>query len=101
MAIIYTICIFHFQLDKPGTPSGKPRSSTPNNGMPAQGAPAKALPNPAGYQNVSYQRPQDPYQRPPPQDAGYGRPPPMAFDPHGHARTNGLPLPGSVAGGKP
>lgn len=54
---------------------------------------------PAGYPNSPYQRPQDPYQRPPP-DPAYGRPP-MPFDPHAHVRTNGLSLPGGIAGGKP
>lgn len=50
---------------------------------------------PAGYPSSPYQRPADPYQRPPPDP--YGRPP-IGFDPHPHVRTNGLP---GGAGGKP
>lgn len=87
-------------MDKPGTPGSKGRSTTPN----ASGASGGAKPGipqvPAGYPNSPYQRPQDPYQRPPP-DPAYGRPP-MPFDPHGHVRTNGIPLGNPlVTGGKP
>jgi groucho len=83
------------QLDKPGTPGGKARSSTPNQASTPGAVPKAVPPSPAGYPSSPYQRPADPYQRPPPDP--YGRP--IAFDPHPHVRTNGLPLPG--AGGKP
>lgn len=84
-------------MDKPGTPGSKGRSTTPN----AAGGPQNAknpIPPVQGYPNSPYQRPQpDPYQRPPP-DAAYGR---LPFDPHAHVRTNGIPLAGPIAGGKP
>ncbi|XP_037026604.1 protein groucho isoform X4 [Bradysia coprophila] len=87
-------------LDKPGTPGSKGRSTTPNASSGQAGGPKSVMPQmPAGYPNSPYQRPQDPYQRPHP-DPTYGRPP-MPFDPHGHVRTNGIPLPGGIAGGKP
>lgn len=84
-------------MDKPGTPGSKGRSTTPNA---APNAAKNAIPPvPAGYPNSPYQRlPPDAYQRPPP-DAAYGRP--MPFDPHGHVRTNGIPLAGPMTGGKP
>ncbi|KAJ6636497.1 Protein groucho [Pseudolycoriella hygida] len=86
-------------LDKPGTPGSKGRSTTPNASNQVVG-PKSVMPQmPAGYPNSPYQRPQDPYQRPHP-DPAYGRPP-MPFDAHGHVRTNGMPLPGGIAGGKP
>lgn len=89
-----------FQLDKPGTPGSKARSTTPNASSGQGGGPKSVMPQmPAGYPNSPYQRPQDPYQRPHP-DPAYGRPP-MPFDPHGHVRTNGIALPGGIAGGKP
>lgn len=91
---------FHleFQLDKPGTPGSKGRSTTPNASGGPPGAPKGLPPVPAGYPNSPYQRPPDPYQRPP--DPAYGRPP-MPYDPHAHVRTNGiLPAP-MVTGGKP
>uniref|UniRef100_A0A1L8DXQ3 Putative transducin-like enhancer of split protein n=1 Tax=Nyssomyia neivai TaxID=330878 RepID=A0A1L8DXQ3_9DIPT len=85
-------------LDKPGTPGGKARSTTPNAAV--AGTPKNNVPPaPAGYPPSPYQRPADPYQRPPP-DPAYGRPP-MPFDPHGHVRTNGIPIPGAITGGKP
>ncbi|XP_070503489.1 protein groucho isoform X1 [Chironomus tepperi] len=82
-------------LDKPGTPGAKARSTTPNS---TAGVPPKAvIPSPAGYPSSPYQRPADPYQRPPPDP--YGRIQQLGYDPHSHMRTNGLPLPG--VGGKP
>lgn len=88
--------IFILQLDKPGTPGGKARSTTPNASTP--GVPKAVVPpTPAGYPSSPYQRPADPYQRPPPDP--YGRIQPIGYDPHPHVRTNGLPLPG--VGGKP
>lgn len=85
-----------FQLDKPGTPGGKARSTTPNASTP--GIPKAVVPpTPAGYPASPYQRPADPYQRAPPDP--YGRIQPMGYDPHPHVRTNGLPLSG--VGGKP
>ncbi|KAG5673508.1 hypothetical protein PVAND_003550 [Polypedilum vanderplanki] len=85
-------------LDKPGTPGAKARSTTPNS---TPGVPPKAVipSSPAGYPSSSpYQRPADPYQRPPPDP--YGRIQPLGYDPHSHVRTNGIPnLPG--VGGKP
>lgn len=85
-------------MEKPGTPSGKARSSTPNANL---GSAHKSglPPAPAGYPPSPYQRPPDPYQRPPPEPP-YGRPP-LPFDPHAHVRTNGIPLPGAITGGKP
>lgn len=83
------------QLDKPGTPGAKARSTTPNS---TAGVPPKAvIPSPAGYPSSPYQRPADPYQRPPPDP--YARIQQLGYDPHPHMRTNGLPLPG--VGGKP
>ncbi|XP_031636006.1 protein groucho isoform X2 [Contarinia nasturtii] len=81
-------------LDKPGTPGTKARSTTPNaSGTPGAGKGA-VPPIPVGYPSP-YQRLPDPYRAP----AEYGR----AFDPHGHVRTNGLPLTAAphAAGGKP
>lgn len=84
-----------FQLEKPGTPGSKARSTTPNaSGTP--GSKGSAVPPvPVGYPSP-YQRLPDPYR--PPGDQ-YGR----AFDPHGHVRTNGLPITTAPhpAGGKP
>lgn len=93
--------MFCLQLDKPGTPGSKGRSTTPNASGVPPGAKNAIPPVPAGYPNSPYQRPPpDPYQRPPP-DPAYGRPP-MPFDPHGHVRANGIALAGPmVAGGKP
>lgn len=80
---------FVLQLEKPGTPGAKARSTTPN-AAPAKGA---IPPVPVGYPSP-YQRLPDPYR--PPGDQ-YGR-----FDPHSHVRTNGLPLTAPhPAGGKP
>ncbi|KAL9697414.1 hypothetical protein quinque_000855 [Culex quinquefasciatus] len=90
-------------LDKPGTPGGKARVPTPNSSTPgcggAGGVPKAVVPPTAagGYPASPYQRPSDPYARPPPDP--YGRPP-MPFDPHAQLRTNGgIPLP--VSSGKP
>lgn len=94
-------------LDKPGTPGGKARVPTPNSsstpglgGSGAGGLPKAVVPPTAaagGYPASPYQRPSDPYARPPPDP--YGRPP-MPFDPHAQLRTNGgIPLP--VSSGKP
>jgi len=85
------------QLDKPGTPGGKARSTTPNASSNAGVPKGVVPPSPAGYPSSPYQRPADPYQRPPPDP--YGRIQPIAYDPHPHVRTNGLALPG--VGGKP
>ncbi|XP_052566506.1 protein groucho isoform X1 [Culex pipiens pallens] len=86
-------------LDKPGTPGGKARVPTPNSSTPGGGVPKAVVPPTAagGYPASPYQRPSDPYARPPPDP--YGRPP-MPFDPHAQLRTNGgIPLP--VSSGKP
>lgn len=92
-------------MDKPGTPGAKARTPTPNAAAPAPGVNPKQLmpqggPPPAGYPASAYQRPADPYQRPP-SDPAYGRPPPLPYDPHAHVRTNGIPHPQSLTGGKP
>lgn len=92
-------------MDKPGTPGAKARTPTPNAAAPSQGANPKQMmqqggPPPAGYPASPYQRPADPYQRPP-SDPAYGRPPPMPYDPHAHVRTNGIPHPSALTGGKP
>ncbi|KAH8417018.1 hypothetical protein KR222_001522 [Zaprionus bogoriensis] len=92
-------------MDKPGTPGAKARTPTPNAAAPSQGANPKQMmqqggPPPAGYPASPYQRPADPYQRPP-SDPAYGRPPPMPYDPHPHVRTNGIPHPSALTGGKP
>ncbi|XP_065076713.1 protein groucho isoform X6 [Ochlerotatus camptorhynchus] len=82
-------------LDKPGTPGAKARVTTPNSSNP--GVPKAAVPpTAAGYPASPYQRPSDPYVRPPLDP--YGRQP-MPFDPHAQLRTNGIPLP--VSSGKP
>ncbi|XP_017141135.1 protein groucho isoform X3 [Drosophila miranda] len=92
-------------MDKPGTPGAKARTPTPNAAAPAPGGvnPKQMMPQgppPAGYPGAPYQRPQDPYQRPP-SDPAYGRQPPMPYDPHSHVRTNGIPHPSALTGGKP
>ncbi|XP_017079733.1 protein groucho isoform X3 [Drosophila eugracilis] len=91
-------------MEKPGTPGAKARTPTPNAAAPAPGVNPKQMmpqgPPPAGYPGAPYQRPADPYQRPP-SDPGYGRPPPMPYDPHTHVRTNGIPHPSALTGGKP
>ncbi|XP_067634796.1 protein groucho isoform X3 [Eurosta solidaginis] len=92
-------------MDKPGTPGAKARTPTPNAAAPAPGVNPKQLmpqggPPPAGYPASPYQRPADPYQRPP-SDPAYGRPPPLPYDPHAHVRTNGIPHPQALTGGKP
>ncbi|XP_011188266.1 protein groucho isoform X5 [Zeugodacus cucurbitae] len=92
-------------MDKPGTPGAKARTPTPNAAAPAPGVNPKQLmaqggPPPAGYPASAYQRPADPYQRPP-SDPAYGRPPPLPYDPHAHVRTNGIPHPQALTGGKP
>ncbi|XP_017102060.1 protein groucho isoform X2 [Drosophila bipectinata] len=92
-------------MDKPGTPGAKARTPTPNAAAPAPGVNPKQMmpqgPPPAGYPGAPYQRPADPYQRPP-SDPAYGRPPPMPpYDPHSHVRTNGIPHPSALTGGKP
>ncbi|XP_075144843.1 TLE family member transcriptional corepressor groucho isoform X4 [Haematobia irritans] len=92
-------------MDKPGTPGAKARTPTPNAAPPAQGVNPKQMmpqggPPPAGYPASPYQRPADPYQRPP-SDPAYGRPPPLPYDPHAHVRTNGIPHPTALTGGKP
>ncbi|XP_060649203.1 protein groucho isoform X3 [Drosophila nasuta] len=92
-------------MDKPGTPGAKARTPTPNAAAPSQGPNPKQMmpqggPPPAGYPASPYQRPADPYQRPP-SDPAYGRPPPMPYDPHAHVRTNGIPHPSALTGGKP
>lgn len=85
-------------MEKPGTPGSKPRATTPNAAAP--GALKSSIPPaPAGYPPSPYQRSSDLYQRPLP-ESGYGRPP-NPFDPHGHVRTNGMPLTGGITGGKP
>lgn len=82
------------QLDKPGTPGAKARSTTPN----ASSTPKSSLPPlPAGYPASPYQRPIDPYAKPPADS--YGRPL-MPYDPHSSVRSNGLPNSG-ITGGKP
>ncbi|XP_017874239.1 PREDICTED: protein groucho isoform X4 [Drosophila arizonae] len=91
-------------MDKPGTPGAKARTPTPNAAAPSQGANPKQMmqqggPPPAGYPASPYQRPADPYQRPP-SDPAYGRPP-LPYDPHAHVRTNGIPHPSALTGGKP
>lgn len=90
--------------DKPGTPGAKARSTTPNNA----GTPKLVAPPPApaaGYPPSPYQRPADPYQRPPPNnnnnDPAYGARPPMPYDPNPHMRANGGPLPLLMNSGKP
>ncbi|XP_017052586.1 protein groucho isoform X3 [Drosophila ficusphila] len=91
-------------MEKPGTPGAKARTPTPNAAAPAPGVNPKQMmpqgPPPAGYPGAPYQRPADPYQRPP-SDPAYGRPPPMPYDPHAHVRTNGIPHPSALTGGKP
>ncbi|XP_068152022.1 protein groucho [Drosophila tropicalis] len=94
-------------MEKPGTPGAKARTPTPNAAAPAQGVNPKQMMaqggppgGPAGYPGPAYQRPADPYQRPP-SDPAYGRPPPMPYDPHAHVRTNGIPHPSALTGGKP
>ncbi|XP_026844265.1 protein groucho isoform X3 [Drosophila persimilis] len=92
-------------MEKPGTPGAKARTPTPNAAAPAPGGvnPKQMMPQgppPAGYPGAPYQRPQDPYQRPP-SDPAYGRQPPMPYDPHSHVRTNGIPHPSALTGGKP
>lgn len=92
-------------MDKPGTPGAKARTPTPNAAPPgAPGVNPKQMmpqggPPPAGYPASPYQRPADPYQRPP-SDPAYGRPP-LPYDPHAHVRTNGIPHPSTLTGGKP
>lgn len=93
------------KMEKPGTPGAKARTPTPNAAPPAQGVNPKQMmpqggPPPAGYPASPYQRPADPYQRPP-SDPAYGRPPPLPYDPHAHVRTNGIPHPTALTGGKP
>ncbi|XP_030375738.1 protein groucho isoform X1 [Scaptodrosophila lebanonensis] len=92
-------------MEKPGTPGAKARTPTPNAATPAQAVNPKQMmpqggPPPGGYPPSPYQRPADHYQRPP-SDPAYGRPPPMPYDPHGHVRTNGIPHPSALTGGKP
>ncbi|XP_037949604.1 protein groucho isoform X3 [Teleopsis dalmanni] len=92
-------------MEKPGTPGTKARTPTPNAAAPAQGVNPKQMmpqggPPLAGYPASPYQRPADPYQRPP-SDPAYGRPPPLPYDPHAHVRTNGIPHPSALTGGKP
>ncbi|SPP89576.1 protein groucho isoform X2 [Drosophila guanche] len=92
-------------MEKPGTPGAKARTPTPNAAAPVPGGvnPKQMMPQgppPAGYPGAPYQRPADPYQRPP-SDPAYGRPPPMPYDPHSHVRTNGIPHPSALTGGKP
>ncbi|KAL7730722.1 hypothetical protein ACLKA6_003492 [Drosophila palustris] len=92
-------------MDKPGTPGAKARTPTPNAAAPSQGPNPKQMmqqggPPPAGYPASPYQRPAEHYQRPP-SDPAYGRPPPMPYDPHAHVRTNGIPHPSALTGGKP
>ncbi|XP_063696793.1 protein groucho isoform X4 [Culicoides brevitarsis] len=83
-------------LDKPGTPGAKARSTTPN----ASTTPKSSLggSTPGVYPPSPYQRPSDPYGKPP--GDPYGRSP-MPFDPHTHVRALGIPPPNSVTGGKP
>ncbi|CRL07169.1 CLUMA_CG020157, isoform A [Clunio marinus] len=83
-------------LEKPGTPGAKARSSTPNTITP-NAQKSIAPPNSAGYPASPYQRPADPYQRQQPDP--YARVQPIGYDPHSHVRTNGLPISG--VGGKP
>lgn len=83
------------QLDKPGTPGAKARSTTPN----ASTTPKSSLGStPGTYPPSPYQRPSDPYGKPP--GDPYGRSP-MPFDPHTHVRALGIPPPNAVTGGKP